>query len=297
MINIYEQADRNRNKSALVMALFVIFVVGAGWLISYLMDWGVEGVIMALVLAIVSTLFSYYAGDKMALGLAGASLVERSQAPQIYSAVENLARAAQIPAPKVYLSPDRSLNAFATGRDPKNASLCLTSGLVENLDQTELEGVVGHEISHIKNLDTRLFAVVSVLIGAIAILSRFALQSSPRQRDDQDNRGGSILFILGIAAAILSPLIGQLIQLAISRRREFLADADSAKLTRQPEGLIQALKKLGQNQRPSAYANNATAHFYIVNPFSAQGAIKGLANLFNTHPPLEKRIAELEKMI
>lgn len=294
MANIYQQVDQNRTKSFWIMAGFFAFVILAGWLISQALDWGIGGLFLALIFSSGSTLISYYQGDKIALALAGATPAQKTSKPNLYSAVENLARAAQIPTPKIYIAPDSHMNAFATGRNPQNASLCFTQGLLDNLNQTELEGVIGHEISHIKNLDTRLFAIVAVLIGMIAMLSRFAFYShSGRDRD----RGGGVLFVFGIIAIILSPLIGQLIQMAISRRREFLADAGSAFLTRQPSGLIGALKKLAQNQQPLNRANNATAHFFIVNPFSVQNKLKGLATLFNTHPPIEDRIAQLEKMI
>jgi heat shock protein HtpX len=295
MTNIYEQVDRNRTKSFLVMIGFFIFVVLAGWLISQVLEWGMAGLVLALVFASGSTLVSYYHGDKIALVLSGAKLANRRVSPRLYSAVENLSRVAQIPTPKIYISPDSAMNAFATGRNPQKASICVTKGLLDNLSQTELEGVIGHEIAHIKNLDTRLFAIVAVLIGMIAILSRFAFYSSPRR--DRNRDGGGLLFIFGLAATILSPLIGQLIQLAISRRREFLADASSSLLTKQPSGLIGALKKLSQNHQPLQTANNATAHFYIVNPFFSRGKLSGLAKLFNTHPPIEDRIAQLEKMM
>ncbi|MGI6278851.1 MAG: M48 family metallopeptidase [Patescibacteria group bacterium] len=295
MTNIYEQVDRNRAKSFFIMISFFVFVVLAGWLISQILEWGITGLIFALILASGSTLISYYHGDKIALALSGAKPADKRAAPRLYSAVENLSRAAQIPVPQIYISPDLAMNAFATGRNPQKASICVTRGLLDNLSQTELEGVIGHEIAHIKNLDTRLFAIVAVLIGMIAILSRFAFYSNPRQ--DRNRDGGGILFLFGLVAAILSPLIGQLIQLAISRRREFLADASSALLTKQPSGLIEALKKLSQNYQPLQTANNATAHFYIVNPFFSKGRLLGLAKLFNTHPPIEERIAELEKMM
>ncbi|MDD3679499.1 MAG: M48 family metallopeptidase [Candidatus Shapirobacteria bacterium] len=295
MINVYEQVDRNKNKSLLIIAAFFIFIVGSGWLISQVLELGTIGVFFALTLAIGSTLVSYYSGDKIALSLAGARPTNKMAEPFLYSAVENLGRAAQIPTPKIYISEDQAMNAFATGRNPQNASICLTRGLLSNLNQTEIESVIGHEIAHIKNLDTRLFTVVAILIGMVSILSRLAVQ--PRIGNRDRDRNGGILFFLGIVAVILSPIIGRLIQLAISRRREFLADASSALLTRQPSGLIGALKKFAQNNQPFRFANNATAHFFIVNPFFSQGKLSGLAKLFNTHPPIEDRIAELEKMV
>ncbi len=294
MANVYQQVDQNRTKSFLVMAGFFIFVVLAGWLISQVLDWGIMGLFLAFIFASGSTLVSYYQGDKIALTLAGARLAKAKTEPKLYSAVENLARAAQIPTPKIYVAPDLAMNAFATGRNPENSSICVTQGLLDNLNQTELEGVIGHEIAHVKNLDTRLFTIVAILIGMIALLSRFAFYSRPNR---DRNQGGGILFIFGIVAIILSPLVGQLIQLSISRRREFLADASSALLTRQPSGLIGALKKLAQNHQPLRSANNATAHFYIVNPFFSRGKLSGLAKLFNTHPPIEDRIIELEKVM
>ena len=293
MANVYQQVDQNRTKSFLVMAGFFIFVILAGWLISQVLDWGIIGLLLAFIFASGSTLVSYYKGDKIALALARAKPAKKRAEPKLYSAVENLARAAQIPTPKIYVAPDPAMNAFATGRNPENSSICVTQGLLNNLNQTELEGVIGHEIAHIKNLDTRLFAIVAILIGMIALLSRSALYSQPNQDRNQDK---GILFIFGMVAVILSPLISQLIQLSISRNREFLADASSALLTRQPSGLISALKKLAQNHQPLQSANNATAHFYIVNPFFSRGKLSGLAKLFNTHPPIEDRIAELEKM-
>jgi len=295
MINIYEQIDHNKTKSVIVIVSFFVFVMGAAWLISQTSSWGINGVFLALIFASVSTLISYYHGDKIALNLSGAHQAERNQEPQLYSAIENLARTAQIPTPKAYVSEDQAMNAFATGRNPQNASVCVTRGLLNNLNQTELEGVIGHEIGHIKNLDTRLFAIVAVLVGMIAILSRFAFHTNIGNRGK--SRSGGIIPFLGVIAILLSPLIGQLIQLAISRRREFFADAYSAFLTRQPSGLISALEKLSQNNKPSRFANNATAHFFIVNPFLTYNKLEGLAKFFNTHPPIEERIAQLKKMI
>ena len=210
--------------------------------------------------------------------------------------MENLSLVSRIPTPKIYVNNERAPNAFACGRDPQHANICVTRGLLNTLNRTELEGVIGHEISHIKNFDTRLFAIVAILIGSISILANFFMRSL-YWRDNDRNQGGGIFLILGIILSILSPLIGQLIQLAISRRREFLADAGSAMITRQPQGLINALKKISQNTIPLHSANSATAHFYISNPFNIKGTVRGMAKLFNTHPPIEKRVRELEKMM
>ena len=214
----------------------------------------------------------------------------------LYTVVENLSIAAQIPTPKIYLCEDSALNAFATGRDPDHASICITRGLLEKLNRNELAGVIGHEMSHIKNYDTRLFIIVAILIGSLAILSRFFLRSR-RWGNNQREKTGSFFLLFGLIIAILSPIISQLIKLAISRKREYLADSGSAMLTRQPSGLIGALEKISQNTQPLRTANNAMAHFYIANPFKTNGHVRGLAKLFNTHPPIEERIKELRKMI
>ncbi len=294
MANVYQQVDQNKARSAIVIVVFFVFVVVAGGIIGRALDWGILGLIFAFVFALISTLISYYTGDKIALSLSRAKIADKNKELFLYSAVENLSRAAQIPTPKIYISEDPAMNAFATGRNPQNGSICVTRGLINNLSQTEIEGVIGHEVAHIKNLDTRLFAIVAILIGTVALLSQFFLRSGLNRRR---HKGEEALFFVALIAAILSPLIGQLIQLAISRRREFLADASSALLTRQPSGLIGALQKLNQNHQPLSFANNATAHFFIVNPFFSCNKISGLAKLFNTHPPIENRIAELKKLI
>ena len=294
MLNVYEQVSRNKRRSTLIVFFFVIFVLGVGWLLSQALEAGVEGLIVALLFASLSTLGSYFAGDKVVLAMNRAREAKKQDFPTLVGVVENLALGAQIPTPKVYVIPDPAINAFATGRDPKHASVAVTQGALDQLNRTELEGVIAHELSHITNFDTRLFTIVALLIGMISILADFFLRSF-YWRDSDDNKGGGLLTLIGFLLAIFAPLAAQLIQLAISRQREFLADASAAKLTRQPEGLISALEKIGQSQ-PLRFAKNANAHFYIANPFSPKGALKGMAKLFNTHPPLEERIAALKKM-
>jgi len=294
--NIYEQIDRSRRKSIAVIVFFIIFVTFSVWGISQAMDGsGVEAII-ALLFTLIVTLFTYFQGDRVALALAQAHPVRREEEFNLYTVTENLSIAAQIPTPKIYLCEDRSLNAFATGRDPDHASICITRGLLEKLDRNELAGVIGHEMSHIKNYDTRLFAIVAILIGSLAILSRFFLHSR-RWRGSRKEETGNLFLLLGLILAILSPVISQLIKLAISRKREYFADSGSVMLTRQPSGLIGALEKISQNDRPLKTANNAMAHFYIANPFKTNGHIHGLAKLFNTHPPIEERIRELKEMV
>jgi len=296
MLNIYEQVERNKKRSAIIITLFIVFVISVGWIISQALDWGWPGIVLAILLACGGSLISYFQGDKIALAMAGAHPVIKKAEPTLYSAIENLALVAQLPVPKVYVSEEASPNAFACGRDPKHASICVTRGLLKNLNRTELEGVIGHEMSHIKNFDTRLFAIVSILIGSISILANLFMRSL-YWRDDDRNQTGGILLVIGLILSILSPLIGQLIQLAISRRREFLADANSVMFTRQPQGLINALEKISQSTIPFYRANPATAHFYIANPFNLGGKLRGAAKFFNTHPPIEERIKELEKMM
>mgnify|MGYP001062829838 CR=1 FL=1 len=296
MLNVYEQVKRNKRRSIIIIGLFIVFVVSVGWIISQALDWGWFGIVLAILLACGGSLISYFQGDKIALAMAGAHPVTRKAEPTLHSIIENLSLVAQLPVPNVYVSEEAAPNAFACGRDPKHASICVTRGLLENLNRTEIEGVIGHEMSHIKNFDTRLFAIVSILVGTISILANFFMRSL-YWRDDDRNQAGGILLIIGLILSILSPFIGQLIQLAISRRREFLADAGSAMFTRQPHGLINALEKISQNTIPLHHANPATAHFYIANPFNLSGKLRGTAKFFNTHPPVEKRIKELKKMI
>ncbi len=293
MLNVYEQVDRNKRRSALIIFLFILFVTLTGAVISKALDWGWGGLILSLFFSSFSSLIAYYSGDRLILSLNQAHPVNKSEEPLLYSVVENLSLAAQIPVPKVYVSETAAANAFACGRDPQHASICVTRGLLKLLDKrAELEGVVGHEISHIKNLDTRLFLIVSILIGGLNILARFFLNSPSRKKKDTD--AGEVFFLLGLILSILSPFIGELIKLAISRQREFLADAGSAMLTRQPQGLINALTKISQSSQTLPQAVPAFSHFYIVNPFSSSSS---LAKLFNTHPPIEERISELKKML
>lgn len=235
--------------------------------------------------------------------MSGAKPVTKTQQPHLYRAVENLSIAAGIPMPKLYVVEDPAPNAFATGRDPKHAAVAATTGILSKLSSAELEGVLGHEISHVKNFDTRLMGVVAILVGFIAVFADFFMRSffwgGFGGRDEQENRSGNIFMILGIFLAILAPIAATLIQLAISRRREFLADADGALLTRYPEGLASALEKIASDNNMLKRASNATAHFYIANPFKADTGKKvgqGLANLFSTHPPIQERIKILREM-
>jgi len=245
----------------------------------------------------------YYTSDKVVLAISRARPVTKEEFPYLYNIVEGLAIAAGVPAPRCYVIEDTAPNAFATGRNPQHAVICVTTGIMEKLNRVELEGVVAHEMSHIKNYDIRLQTVVVVMAGVVALLSDWILRSffwggGRRRGSREGGRGGggagSILIVVGLVLAALSPFIATIIQLAVSRKREFLADASGAMLTRYPPGLASALRKISADTEPLEAANKATAHLYIINPLKD---IKGAVNkLFSTHPPIEERIAALEKM-
>ncbi len=296
---MYQQIDSNKRKSIILMTVFFAFVVFLGWLISKIYpDYGFGPMVIAVVVSLGMTLVSYFAGDKISLTAAGAKgPISTTDNAYIYRLVENLCITAGTPMPKIYIIPDPGMNAFATGRDPEHASIALTQGIIDGLENEELEGVIAHELSHIKNYDIRLMMVVVVLVGAISILSDYFLRSRWRKRDSDNGGGnvGAILMVVGVILIILSPIIAELIKLAISRKREFLADADGALLTRYPEGLARALEKITANTTPLMKANTATAHLYISNPFGAK-ATSGFKKMFSTHPPVEERIKQLRSM-
>ena len=292
---MYSQIAANKRKTWLLIAIFMAIVVLIGYAFAqYNGSYG--SVVVASFIATGMSLVSYFHGDKIALGLSGAKQISQADNPYLYRLVENLSIAGGLPTPKVYLIQDPTINAFATGRDPQHASVAVTTGAIENLENEELEGVLAHELSHVGNYDIRVMTIVIIMVGIISILSDWFLRSQfwfgGRSRDDDRRGGNPVLMIIGLLLLILSPIIAQLIQLAVSRRREFLADASGVLLTRYPEGLARALEKIGAQNRPMASANNATAHLFISNPFSA----KKFANLFSTHPPLEERIKRLRGM-
>jgi heat shock protein HtpX len=300
MINVYEQVDRNKIRSALVMVFFVFFVTLAAWILVKSLGFGLQAVGWALIFAGFLSFASYWWSDKIILTISRARPADKKKDFQFFTVAENLALVANIPQPKLYVIEDDSPNAFATGRDINHAVVCVTTGLLSKLDRTELEGVVAHEISHIKNYDTRLMTIVSILVGMIVLLADWFLRGNffrSRDRNEEGGEIGVIFFVLGIIFSLLSPLIAQLIQLAISRRREFLADASAVMLTRQPDGLVRALEKLANDNKTLMVANKATAHLFIVNPFKGRQAHDWLNNLFNTHPPIEERIKALKEMI
>lgn len=295
MVNVYEQVDRNKIRSLIIMAMFIAFVTLVVWIFSESFGYGLGTTGMALIIAGLFSFTSYWWSDKIILTLSGARPADKKQDFNFFTVCENLAMASQTPMPKLYVIEDSAPNAFATGRDPDHAVICATTGLLQKLDRTELEGVVAHELSHVKNYDIRLMGIVTVLIGMITLLADWFLHGI-RFRDNDDKGSGqlqAIMLVLGLFLAILSPIIGQLIQLAISRRREFLADASGSLLTRYPEGLARALEKIAKDPEPLEAANKATAHLYIVSPFKGKQASGWLMGLFNTHPPVEERIKAL----
>jgi len=300
---VYSQIGSNKRKTWLLIFSFLIVIIALGFVFDQAYN-NPEILVFAVLFSVLSALFSYYFSDRITLAISKAQPVDRQTNQELYRIVENLAIAAGLPTPKIYVINDSAPNAFATGRDPNHAVVCVTTGLLAIMDKTELEGVIAHELSHVGNYDIRLSTIVVVLVGLITLLAdwflRFSFFSGGR-RGNRNSEGGqiqAIFMIVGIILAILSPVIATIIQLAVSRKREYLADASGALLTRYPEGLASALEKLRDNQRPLAEANKATAHLYITNPLKdSSGKTTGFfANLFNTHPPLEDRIKRLRDM-
>jgi len=281
--------------------LFLCLIFLLAWLFEQMAGMGTEGLIFALILAVGMTVGSYYYSDKVVLAMSKARPVTKEEFPYLYNVVEGLTIAAGLPPPRCYVIDDTAPNAFATGRNPKNSVIVVTTGLLDKLNRVELEGVIAHEMSHIKNYDVLLQTLTVVMVGVIALLSDWMRRSfwwgGGRRRSSDRGKGSggaAIILALALIMAILSPLIAQLIRLAISRKREFLADANGALLTRYPPGLASALRKISADTEPLEAANKATAHLYIVNPLKD---IRGPVNrLFSTHPPIEERIAALEKM-
>lgn len=299
MVNYYESTDRNKLLSSVIFAIFLAFVTGVVWVFARAQGYGLDMIGLFLIMSGLGSFASYYWSDKIVLAISGARPADKHRDREFYAVTENLARAAKLPMPKLYVIDDTAMNAFATGRDPKNGVVVATTGLLARLDRTELEGVVAHELSHIRNYDIRLGAVVSVLVGLIALLADLFLRMSMfgGKRDRESGSLQVVFLVLGFVLALLSPIIAQLIQLAISRRREYYADASAAQITKYPDGLIRALKKLSSDTEPLEAANKATAHMYIVNPLkNHHDAVGMFAGMFSTHPPINERIKVLESM-
>lgn len=292
MPTAYSHQSKNVELTWLYLTTFLLVVIGIGYVFAQL--YGSSAILYgAVAFSILTSFASYWWSDKIVLSMARAKLVERETNPELYTLVENLAITSGMPLPKIYITEDPALNAFATGRNPEHGVICFTTGILARLNRTELEGVAAHELSHIKNRDTLVSTVVVILAGFISILADLFQRSLffGGSRDN-DNRSNGPLIIVGIVLSILAPIAAFLIRMAISRKRELLADASGALLTRYPEGLASALEKISADPKPVDTASSATAHLYISNPFKGQH----LTKLFMTHPPVEERIAALRDM-
>jgi heat shock protein HtpX len=300
-VSMYDAQAQNRWRTVLLIAAFTVLVVAVAFVVGNIMGGstsaGVAFIPIAILFSAGMSLFSYFAGDKLVLAQSHAHEVPEGEEVELRNIVETLAIGMGIPAPKLYIIEEPAPNAFATGRDPKHASVAVTRGLLERLDRSELEGVIAHELSHVGNRDIRVMLLVTVLVGTVALLSDWLLRSlfwGGRGRDRERSSSGGILMIVGLVLAILTPIIATLIQLAVSRQREYLADASGAFLTRYPQGLASALRKIAADPNALTVANKATASVYIANPLKDRPF--QFDRLFNTHPPIEERIKRLEAM-
>jgi heat shock protein HtpX len=297
MPTLYDHIRANKTKSAVLMGIVLVLVIGVVGLYSWTVRGDLALPILAAILAIPSSLIGYYHGDKLALLANRAEVLPDEAATDVHNIAENIAIVARIPKPKSYTIDSPALNDFATGRDPEHASIAVTRGLLERLDRSELEGVLAHELSHVRNYDIRFGTLVAIFVGFLVMLSdlfmRVTFWGGMSRRDDRGHGGqlGAILAIVGLVLLIVCPIIAKIIQLAISRQREYLADSSAALMTRYPEGLARALEKIASGP-PLNTAGNATAHLFIANPFRG----RSLGHLFSTHPPVEERIKRLRSL-
>ncbi len=296
MTTLYNQADKNKRLTWIYITGFLVFVIGVGYVFAGAMN---NSAILygCVIFSILMSLGSYWWSDKIVLAMSKAKEVTHDEEREIYHIVENLCITAGLPVPKIYIIEDSAPNAFATGRDPKHGVICLTTGIIQKLEKAELEGVIAHELSHIGNRDILLSTVVVVLVGFIALLADWFRSwtfwgGGRKGSESENNQVQVIMIVIALVLSILAPIAAMLIQMAISRKREFLADADGALLTRYPEGLARALEKISADPEKLEVANRATAHLYIANPFKG----KKIASLFQTHPPIEDRVKALRGM-
>jgi heat shock protein HtpX len=298
--NFYKEIQENNWRTFGLFLVFALFIVGFGWLIGLYLGDMIAGLILTLIVGAVYALIAYLFGSAMILAMSGAKEATKPEYTYYINTVEGLALAAGIPTPKCYVIHDSALNAFATGISPKHGAVTVTTGLLAKLNRQELEGVIAHEIAHIKNYDIRTMLIASVFVGLVTLLSDFFLRltifgTGHRDSDRGDARFQIIMLILGLLLAILAPIVAYLIKLAVSRKREFVADAEGARLTRYPEGLASALEKIAGDPDPLVDgANKATAHMYISTPFRKKKSF--WINMFSTHPPIEERIKRLRAM-
>lgn len=297
MPTLYTQAESNTRKTWLYLAGFLILIIFLGWLISYFL--GTYIILwFAVIYSILMSFFSYWYSDKIVLAMNHAKPIEKKDNPELYRLVENLCITAGLSLPKIYIIKEAQPNAFATGRNPEHAVIAVTQGLLDRLERAELEGVIAHELSHIGNRDALLQTIVVVLVGVVVIITDFFFRISfyGGRRSDRNNKAGAVMFLIALALAILAPLFATLIRLAISRKREFLADASGALLTRYPEGLAKALEKISQSPYSLKTANNSSAHLYFASPFRGKQSKSFLTKLFMTHPSVEERVRVLRGM-
>jgi heat shock protein HtpX len=299
---MYEQIARNKRQSLLLAGLVVLILVLLGYLIG---EWaapgaGRAGVVIAGAAGVLLGLIGYYSGSRAILALSGAKEIRKEDHPVLFNVVEEMSISAGLPMPRIFIIEDTAPNAFASGRDPKHATVAVTRGLLEKLNRDQLQGVIAHEMSHIRNYDVLFATLIAIEVGLIALicdsLRRHAFFTGGRRRSGRSKggSGGGVLLIIVLVLAILAPLVSKLLQLAISRRREYLADASAVQLTRYPEGLASALEVISRDEEPLEAANRATQHLYIVNPMKKLGAAG--KSLFSTHPPIEERIARIREM-
>lgn len=295
MRNFFTEIDRNKSKSVMIIVGFFVFNILFTYIISLFYGPGSFGgmIVTSMLISFATAFGSYYYSDQIILSLSGAHEVIRKENPEIYNLVENLCLAAGLPTPKIYIIEDTAMNAFATGRDPKHGVVCLTTGIISRLTKQELEGVIAHELAHIGNFDIRLASLVSVMVGTTVLIADWVSHGIFYSSSD-DREVSPLHLALLIIVLVSAPIVATMIQLSISRNREYLADATAAALTRYPEGLASALEKISGDKEVLEAANGATAHLYISNPFSNQKAI--VSNLFSTHPPIEERIKRLREM-
>ncbi len=294
-MTLYNQIEANKRKSILIMIVFIVVIGIIGYSFSVALDYGYSVFFGAIIISTASSVFSFYFSDSISLAISGAIAVDKQTESRLFRMVENLSIGAGIvPMPKVYIMEDNAINAFATGRDPKHSSIAVTRGALDRLEDLELEGVLAHELSHIQNYDTRTMTIVVVLVGIIAMASEWFMRISFRSGKSRNREGSGIFMIIALIGVIIGPIVAQLLKFAMSRQREFLADASGALLTRYPEGLAQALEKIGVDQTPMDHDNTAIAHLYISSPLGAKG--QKISDLFSTHPPIEERIARLRLM-
>jgi heat shock protein HtpX len=291
-MQMYSQIANNKRSSLVLVAVFVALLSGLGYILSR--AFARPGFFVAiLIFAIVYAFISYFASAKIALSMSGAKEIAKADAPELYRIVENLSIAAGQPMPKVYIIDDPSPNAFATGRDPEHAVVAVTTGILKRLEKSELEGVLAHELSHVGNYDIRFMAIVVALVSVVSIITDLFLNISFWGGGDDEEGGNQLFMILGIVAAILAPIVAAILQLAISRKREYLADSSGALLTRNPDGLARALEKISHDDEGMKKVSSSTAPLYFSNPLRRRS---GLAGLFDTHPPIEERIRRLREM-